>query len=112
MGSIITLAVTGRRERKMRTRAFLAFITQWRSEVSLFQQRDIGVGVVQGVYEPTLPQFHAEVARSRDAFSDQEIFDRLTGRLGSLGTEDWKDHSKTQKDIILGVMDELINFAT
>ena len=99
-----------RRDCKDRRQDFAAFLDQWRSEVFLFKQTENGVRADKGVYLPKLPQFYAEVARARDAFKHRKKFARLTKRLGRLGAADWKDTTKTEQDIILQAMDELIEF--
>ncbi len=113
VGSVITAIVTGCRDKRRRRQAFLGFLRQWHTEISMPRlgpdKLGLGVNAALESYYAKLPSFKAEVERVRDAFADATMYEALTSRLGSLKEEDWK--GKQARDVILKTLDELIKFA-
>lgn len=123
-GSIITIVVSGYRDKRQRRRAFSGFLRSWRAEIASVSGTPGGLVAEPGptilyrppkdlsltAYRDKLPHFHDEIERARDCFADTQGFKFLTDRLGGLKEEDWKD--KRAQDIILKALDELIAFIT
>ena len=123
-GSVLSLIVSGHRDRRQRRRAFVGFLRSWRVEIGnaprisgdvamqpdrtfrFHMPQDMGFAA----YQNRLPAFHAEIERVRDCFPDTQRLETLAGRLGSLKEQDWKD--KPAQNIILEALDDLIAFVS
>jgi hypothetical protein len=112
-GSIITLFVAGRRDKKGRRRNFIAFLEEWKQEFSLPGSEVDPLGrpapLALSRYLLKLPDFRREAAKSRDVFADTKTFDSLCDRLGGLKAEDWQ--KRQPREIILEAIDALLEFA-
>lgn len=114
-GSVITLVVSGRRDKRQRRRSFLAFLHQWKTKICLPSQvpdmlraRGLGTNAASDCYYSELPSFSDEAALARDAFSDPKSFGALTKSLGSLKPETLSTDQARQ--MILNAIDNLLAF--
>ena len=94
-----------------RKRTFVAFLKEWRSELSAFLPpvNPFGHGVFRE-YQSKLHKFHGQSALLAKDFTASETFERLANRLSGLNQQDMTSQNKPEKDIILESIDALIDF--
>jgi hypothetical protein len=94
-----------------RKRAFIAFLKQWRSELSAFlpPAYPFGHGIFQE-YQSKLHEFQGQIALLANDFAGNKTFERLGNRLSGLNQQDMTSQNKAAKDIILEAIDQLIAF--
>jgi hypothetical protein len=95
---------------KARKHDFVAFLRQWRTEISLAHGPDSFTTELPAitVYYTKLPIMHSQIEYVRDDFTNRTQFATLAMRLGSLQQKDW--NNKNPQIVILEAIDELIDF--